>query len=422
MATDEEKALYQDISTQRAQFIQSRDKVFALKKEGKFDEADKVLTQEFTPVSKAMLEKMDALMQFQRNDIDNTAKQIQRNYESSRYLMVGMGVVSLLLSCLIAWWQSRSITKPLAEAVGMARQVAAGDLRGAVEVGRADELGQLLSSLQDMKLRLASVVANVREGSQSVATASSEIAQGNQDLSARTEQQASSLQETAASMEQLGVTVKQNADNALQANTLANRASNVAAQGGDVVNEVVATMREIQASSRKIADIISVIDGIAFQTNILALNAAVEAARAGEQGRGFAVVASEVRNLASRSATAAKEISLLIGASVERVAQGSALADRAGSTMDDVVSSIRQVTNLMGEISAASSEQSAGVQQIGVAVANMDQATQQNAALVEQMSAAAMGLKNQSDDLVKSVAVFQLADDAPRLSYAAPRF
>jgi methyl-accepting chemotaxis protein len=251
-------------------------------------------------------------------------------------------------------------------------------------------------------------VSNVRIGSEGVATASAEIAQGNNDLSARTEQQASSLEETAASMEELSATVKQNADSARQANQLAAQASTVAVQGGDVVGQVVETMKGINDSSRKISDIISVIDGIAFQTNILALNAAVEAARAGEQGRGFAVVASEVRSLAGRSAEAAKEIKNLINASVERVEQGTVLVDKAGVTMAEVVSAIRRVTDLMGEISAASNEQSAGVSQVGEAVISMDQVTQQNAALVEEMAAAASSLKSQANDLVQIVAVFDL--------------
>jgi methyl-accepting chemotaxis protein len=265
-----------------------------------------------------------------------------------------------------------------------------------------------MAQLQSMQSSLVQLVLQVRQGSESVATASAEIAQGNHDLSARTEQQASALEETAASMEQLSATVRQNADSAAQANQLAQSASSVAVQGGDVVAEVVTTMQGINESSRRIADIISVIDGIAFQTNILALNAAVEAARAGEQGRGFAVVASEVRSLAGRSAEAAKEIKLLISASVDRVAQGTVLVDKAGATMTEVVSAIRRVTGIVGEISAASGEQSAGVSQIGEAVIQIDQVTQQNAALVEEMAAAASSMKNQARDLVNAVAVFTL--------------
>lgn len=307
-----------------------------------------------------------------------------------------------------AIWVIRSITRPLAEAVRIAGAVSNGDLTHPIVVHSTDETGRLLAALQAMQESLIQVVSRVRQGSESVATASSEIAQGNHDLSARTESQASALEETAASMEELSSTVQHNAENARQANQLAQGASGVALRGGEVVAQVVQTMRGISESSHKIADIISVIDGIAFQTNILALNAAVEAARAGEQGRGFAVVASEVRALAGRSADAAKEIKTLISASVERVEQGTQLVDQAGSTMQEVVQSIRRVTDIMGEISAASTEQSQGVAQVGEAVTQMDQVTQQNAALVEEMAAAASSLKGQAHELVQAVAVFQL--------------
>jgi methyl-accepting chemotaxis protein len=314
-------------------------------------------------------------------------------------------------------WVSRSITKPLNTAVEFAQAVAAGDLTKQISVNGKDEVGQLLGAVGEMQTSLTKVLSNVRQNANSVALASAEIAQGNHDLSARTESQASALEETAASMEELSSQVKHNADNARQANQLASQASTVAAKGGEVVGRVVHTMKDINDSSRKIADIISVIDGIAFQTNILALNAAVEAARAGEQGRGFAVVASEVRSLAGRSAEAAKEIKSLINASVENVEQGTALVDEAGTTMTEVVSSIRRVSDLVGEISSASNEQSLGVAQVGEAVTHMDQATQQNAALVEEMAAAASSLKSQAQDLVQAVAVFQLPDGPLR---AAP--
>ena len=302
----------------------------------------------------------------------------------------------------------RSITGPVGDAVRVARAVADGNLAIEVPVLGSNELGQLMAALSDMREHLEQVVTAVMHGSESVATASAEIAQGNNDMSDRTEQQASALEQTAASMEQLGSTVNQNADSARQANQLAQSASTVAVRGGDVVGQVVNTMRDINNSSRKIADIISVIDGIAFQTNILALNAAVEAARAGEQGRGFAVVASEVRLLAGRSAEAAREIKALITASVERVEHGSTLVDHAGATMTEVVDAIKRVTDIMGEISSASSEQSLGVAEIGEAVGQMDQVTQQNAALVEQMAAAASSLKSQAQDLLATVAVFHL--------------
>ncbi len=331
---------------------------------------------------------------------------------------VGGTALAVVVAVLLGLWVTRSITRPIARAVDVARAVAAGDLTQRIEIHARDEVGLLLESLRDMNTALATVVSRVRQGSESVASASMQIAQGNSDLSSRTESQASALEETAASMEELGSTVAQNADNARQANQLAQASSGVAEQGGTVVAQVVDTMKGISESSRRISDIINVIDGIAFQTNILALNAAVEAARAGEQGRGFAVVAGEVRSLAQRSAGAAKEIKELITASVERVESGAQLADRAGSTMTEVVGSIRRVTDIMGEISAASSEQSAGVAQVGEAVTQMDQTTQQNAALVEEMAAAASSLRSQAQDLVQAVSVFRLASDAPQAAVA----
>ena len=303
---------------------------------------------------------------------------------------------------------SRTITRPLHRAAAATRAVAGGDLAVAIESKGSDEIAELLQSLGRMQAALARVVVDVRANSESVASASAQISAGNNDLSARTEQQASALQHTAASMEELGSTVRQNAENAQQANQLALSARSVASAGGDTVNRVIATMKGINDSSRRIVEIIGVIDGIAFQTNILALNAAVEAARAGEQGRGFAVVASEVRSLAQRSADAAKQIKALISASVERVDQGSALVDQAGVTMTEIVASVGRVTDIIGEISAATTEQSTGVAQIGESVAQMDQATQQNAALVEQSAAAAESLKVQADRLVHVVAVFKI--------------
>ena len=328
------------------------------------------------------------------------------------------GLLLVALTQLI----SRSITGQLGmelnEATALAHRIAEGDLTHNFGT-EGQRTASLAHAFDHMLATLKGIVVNVRQGSQSVATASAEIAQGNQDLSSRTESQASALEETAASMEQLGSQVQHNADNARQANALALQASNVAVSGGQVVSQVVETMKGINESSRRIADIISVIDGIAFQTNILALNAAVEAARAGEQGRGFAVVATEVRSLAGRSAEAAREIKSLINASVERVEQGTVLVDKAGATMAEIVDSIRRVTDTMGEISAASSEQSAGVAQVGEAVTQMDQTTQQNAALVEQMAAAASSLRAQAQDLVSVVATFKLnAQDLPQRATA----
>ncbi|WP_218240091.1 methyl-accepting chemotaxis protein [Comamonas fluminis] len=326
----------------------------------------------------------------------------------ARYWLLGTLALVVLIAAGVGLTMTRAITAPVATAVKLAQDVAAGRLTSVIHNQRRDEMGLLLNALEDMRRQLASVVQDVRSNAQGVALASGEIAQGNADLSSRTESQASALEQTAASMEQLGSTVRQNADNAQTANQLAKSASDVAGRGGAVVAQVVDTMKGINESSRQIADIIGVIDSIAFQTNILALNAAVEAARAGEQGRGFAVVAGEVRTLAQRSAEAAKEIKQLIGASVERVEQGSDLVDKAGATMEEIVTAISRVTDIMGEISAASREQSQGVAQVGEAVTQMDQATQQNAALVEESAAAADALQRQARALVDSVAIFQL--------------
>ena len=317
------------------------------------------------------------------------------------------GLVLVGLTLLVSHSIKSQLGMELAEAMASTHRVAEGNLSKMQSSGSHAQ-DSLAGALDVMIAKLVATVTNVRSGAEGVATASAQIAQGNQDLSSRTEAQASALEETAASMEQLSATVKQNADSARQANQLAMRASTVAVQGGEVVGQVVQTMKGINDASKKISDIISVIDGIAFQTNILALNAAVEAARAGEQGRGFAVVASEVRSLAGRSADAAKEIKNLINANVERVEQGTTQVDQAGTTMTEVVNSIKRVTDLMGEISAASMEQSQGVAQVGEAVTQMDQVTQQNAALVEEMAAAASSLRTQAEDLVGTVAAFKL--------------
>jgi len=338
------------------------------------------------------------------------AQQLALLAQQATVTHVTLAVVALMMATLAAaqWRMRARVIPPIREAQAAAHRIAEGDLTVDLRSEGRDEIGSLLQAMQSMQVALREVVGRVRSNADSVATASAQIAQGNQDLSGRTEQQASSLQQTAASMEELGSTVNQNADNARQASQLALGASQVAVKGGEVVAQVVDTMKGINNSSRQIADIIGVIDGIAFQTNILALNAAVEAARAGEQGRGFAVVASEVRSLAQRSAEAAKEIKSLITASVERVEQGTALVDQAGATMEEVVASIRRVTDIVGEISSASVEQSSGVAQVGQAVTQMDQATQQNAALVEESAAAAESLKQQAQGLVQAVAVFKL--------------
>jgi methyl-accepting chemotaxis protein len=350
---------------------------------------------------------------------EHSAQAVELRALSSNVMLFG-SILALGMAAFLGYLVTVAITRPLHKAVDAANLIGAGDLSNHIETTGADETSDMLRSLSNMQTYLAQTVNQVRSSASSVAGASTQIAQGNQELSHRTEQQASSLEETAASMEELSSTVSQNADNARQANQLAQEASVVAMKGGEVVGEVVQTMKGINDSSRRIADIISVIDGIAFQTNILALNAAVEAARAGEQGRGFAVVASEVRNLAQRSAEAAKEIKNLITASVEHVGKGTALVDQAGTTMQEVVSSIRRVTDIMGEISSASAEQSAGVSQVGEAVTQMDQATQQNAALVEESAAAADMLRQQAQDLVQAVAVFKLQPGATMSTLASP--
>jgi methyl-accepting chemotaxis protein len=348
------------------------------------------------------------LIKLQDARVIDSGHRAEETYQSTIVWLMGLAVLALVLGVAVAVWITRSITSPLRQAVDVARTVATGDLTAKIDVNSADETGQLLRALRDMNEALVRIVGEVRSGTDTIASASQQIATGNADLSSRTEQQASSLEETASSMEELTSTVKQNADNARQANQFAVSASEVAAKGGTVMSEVVDTMGAINESARKIVDIIAVIDGIAFQTNILALNAAVEAARAGEQGRGFAVVASEVRSLAQRSAAAAKEIKALIDNSVEKADAGSRLVDQAGTTMREVVESIKRVTDIMGEISAASQEQTEGIGQVQLAISQMDQTTQQNAALVEEAAAASESLREQAAKLSQTVAVFRL--------------
>lgn len=406
--SDAAKQIFTDIASNRAATESKFLDVIELTDEGKTQEAVAYLRDKIQASQDRWVAGIEAMIATQEKQNADSISQLHEAYQRSVQLLIACTTAALLLGLLLAWLITRSITRPISEAVTLAVNITGGDLSNVMSVNSSDETGILLQALADMQKSLAAVVTNVRQGSEGVANASAEIAQGNHDLSARTESQASALEQTAASMEELNSTVRQNADNARQANEAAQSASTLAVKGGQVVAQVVETMKEINDASNEISNIIGVIDGIAFQTNILALNAAVEAARAGEQGRGFAVVASEVRSLAGRSAEAAKQIKSLINASVERVGNGTLLVDQAKHTMGDVVGGIQRVTELMGEISAASNEQSLGVAQVEEAVTQMDQVTQQNAALVEEMAAAASSLNSQADDLVGAVAVFKL--------------
>ena len=410
--TAEEKNLADKFAPLLAKFNkQGIEKATLALKSSELSTTRDLIQEVIEPLSQEIKDTLAPLLKLQLDEAKSEYDDAVARYTLIRNVCLISLAIGLPLAAWFAFVMIRNISRSLNDAADMAHAVAKGDLTVQIHSSGTDEIAKLMDALRAMSDSLVHVVSSVRQGSESVAMASAEIAQGNNDLSARTEQQAAAIEQTSASMSELGGTVNQNADSARQANQLATNASSVAVQGGEVVNRVVETMRDINESSRKIADIIGVIDGIAFQTNILALNAAVEAARAGEQGRGFAVVASEVRALAGRSAEAAKEIKSLINASVEKVEHGTALVDQAGTTMNEVVSSIKRVTDIMGEISAASNEQSLGVSQVGEAIGSMDQTTQQNAALVEEMAAAASSLKSQAQELVQTVAVFKLAHD-----------
>lgn len=408
----EEKALFDEVKKSLAQYKEWQAKTVKFGKEGSQQDAADIADGASSMAYDELISAVNGLIQFNYDGGNASAAQVERIHDQASWGVAGILGLALVLGLSLATWIIRQLLRQLGgepqKAVEVARAVAEGDLRTKITLRKGDT-DSVLAWLSAMQAGLSRAVVDVRRSSDHVSSASGEIAMGNQDLSGRTEQQASELQRTAATMEQLGSTVRHNADNARQASQLAHSASGVAERGGDVVGRVVATMKGINESSRKISDIIGVIDGIAFQTNILALNAAVEAARAGEQGRGFAVVAGEVRNLAQRSAEAAKEIKQLIGASVERVEEGSSLVDQAGSTMQEVVASIRRVSDIVSEISAASTEQSTGVAQVGEAITRMDHGTQQNAALVEQSAAAADSLRQQAEQLVQAVAVFKTA-------------
>ena len=416
------RELFNLLLSVRATYFVSQESFLKLIADNRFEEAKILLLSQLRPQQLAYFKALDDFADYQKAMMEKSGKSVTEAYASSITIMSVIALFGVLMGAAIAWAITRSITRPLNQAVLVAQTVAAGDLTSEIIVNSTDETGRLLQALKDMNDSLRKIVGEVRLGTDTIATASSQIATGNLDLSSRTEQQASSLEETASSMEELTSTVKQNADNAKQANSLVLSASAVALKGGTVVAEVVDTMGSINESSRKIVDIISVIDGIAFQTNILALNAAVEAARAGEQGRGFAVVAAEVRNLAQRSAAAAKEIKTLIGDSVDKVEVGAKLVDQAGATMQEIVDSVKRVTDIMSEITAASVEQNDGIEQINQAITQMDEVTQQNAALVEEAAAAAQSLQDQAANLSQVVSVFNLGvGHATRLTTSSAR-
>ncbi|GAA4033981.1 methyl-accepting chemotaxis protein [Actimicrobium antarcticum] len=410
-----ETAVYAEIGERRADYVKARTAAFKAQKDGNDEETKTIISSKLEPALAGYLVTLDKLAGQQRDAISAAGAEMKQRNRSGQVLMAVFSGIALLAGVGAAMLITRGLLKQLGGEPAYAMQVAAGIAAGDLAVPvtlRAGDASSLLFALHAMRDNLASIVGQVRRSTDTISTGSGEIASGNMDLSARTESQASSLEQTASSMEELISTVRQNADNARQANTLAASASAVAVKGGTVVAQVVETMASINASSRKIVDIIAVIDGIAFQTNILALNAAVEAARAGEQGRGFAVVASEVRSLAQRSAAAAKEIKQLIGDSVEKVDDGARLVDQAGVTMDEIVSSVQRVTDIMGEISSASEEQSRGIEQINMAITELDEVTQQNAALVEQSAAAAQSMQDQTAELLTVVSVFRLSAGA----------
>ena len=404
----EAKATLLRLKELRGKYVQSFTQVMQMVDAGDREGATRLVNAETLPSLDALQEPINAINALQRKLVETGGQAVVQDIASARLLMLALGAAGLLVGVVLSYGITRSIVMPLRRAVSVAQSVAAGDLGSRIEVQGRDETAELLAALRAMNESLVSIVGNVRGGTEAIATATSQIAAGNIDLSSRTEEQASALEQTAASMEELASAVKRNYEQSRHANQIAEAASQVAVRGGAVVSQVVHTMEAINTSSRKIADIIGVIDGIAFQTNILALNAAVEAARAGEQGRGFAVVASEVRSLAGRSATAAREIKALIEASVNNVAEGCQQVERAGSTMDEIVVNVRRVTDIMNEITSASQEQTSGIDQVNQAVGQMDQVTQSNAALVEEAAAAAQSLEHQAKGLVQAVSVFKL--------------
>jgi methyl-accepting chemotaxis protein len=404
----EARALLAGIRKDVELYVQGQEHLIKLANDGDADAARAYLAGELRPLLVRLKGSANKLVEFQKGLSDESAAAAAQTHEEARLVSAVVGMVAVALAAGVAWSITTSIVRPVRRALEVANTVAAGDLTSRIDVTTSDEMGQLLQAMKAMNDSLVRTVGTVRSGAETIATAAGEVASGSQDLSSRTERQASSLEETASSMEELTSTVRQSADNARQANVLAENASAIATRGGDVIGKVVGTMDEIRDSARKIGDITSVIDGIAFQTNILALNAAVEAARAGEQGRGFAVVASEVRNLAQRSAAAAREIKDLIGTSAEKVSNGAALVAEAGTTMEEIVASVSRVTAIMADITTASIEQSAGIEQVNQAIGDMDSVTQQNAALVEQAAAASETMREQAAHLAEAVSVFRL--------------
>jgi len=422
VSSDKGKQNLKIVAERRKVYTEVRNETFRRKAEqGMTDEIRKTIDGKLLPAMKDYLASVENVAAYQDELFAAANRRIDEVYADSRTFLIALGVFALACGVALGILLTRSITRPLAHAVALAQQVASGDLTADIRVSSKDEVGVLLSALQRMNENLLKTVSEVRTGTDTIVSASQQIAAGNLDLSARTEQQASSLEETASSMEELTSTVRQNADNAREANALAQNASGIATRGGTVVSQVVETMASINESSKKIADIIAVIDGIAFQTNILALNAAVEAARAGEQGRGFAVVASEVRNLAQRSAAAAREIRGLITDSVAKVETGGHLVEQAGATMQEIVQGISRVTDIMSGIASASAEQTLGIEQVNAAITQMDDVTQQNAALVEEAAAAATSLEDQAATLAQLVSTFKLDSSADGDYNAAQR-
>jgi len=416
--TEEGTRMFAAMTEARSGYGQARDAAIKLLRDGQAEAAGQYVLKDLRPPQTRFFDSLKAMVALQERLMQESGEEVRANTSAAFMSTVVLSSIATLTAIIIAVVITRSITIPVNRAVEVARTVAAGDLTSRIVVTTKDEIGMLLASLGEMNDNLKKIVGEVRNGTEEIASATTEVATGNMDLSSRTEQQASALEETASSMEELTSTVRQNSENARVANQLAQSATAVAVRGGDVVSQVVSTMESINTSASKIVDIIAVIDGIAFQTNILALNAAVEAARAGEQGRGFAVVASEVRNLAQRSASAAKEIKVLIGASVDRVQDGNKLVSTAGETMSEVVESVRKLTAIVGEITTAGREQETGIEQINEAITSMDSVTQQNAALVEEAAAATSALQQQASKLAQAVSIFKLDETVSAM--AAP--